>query len=402
MVVASGALVWGAACATPEDAGAVSTDPPPAPLPEQDAAAPDAEPAAPPCTDDCEYFVAACADDVLCPNGLLDGAQLVADAGQLDPRTALHLVRGRSASDVWALGSLGTIVHFDGTSWSPSLLPPTPESPLGRLPTVTALWLRSESEVALGGFDRVFARGLDAPGVDAGASSDGWSGKGALPIAAITGYQPREQWLKTGWAAPGSEWFWLATVRTFTGGTGMSGLARMRVTDALAFDGRSAKAHASSFSSLHGATANDLWAVGMNGAVMRITDADSASPTFKSYDSQTRNALYGVWAASESDAWAVGFAGTIRHFVGESEGWVPVDGVPEAAQLNAVWGTSSSDVWAVGNDAMVLHYDGTSWSRMKIGGLGARRPDLLSVWAAGPGQVWIGGAGVLLTVGGKS
>jgi len=58
-------------------------------------------------------------------------------------------------------------------------------------------------------------------------------------------------------------------------------------------------------------------------------------------------------------------------------------------------------VWAVGDGAVVLHYDGTRWSRMKIAGLGPRRPDLYTVWTAAPGHVWIGGHGVFLSLGGK-
>jgi hypothetical protein len=76
--------------------------------------------------------------------------------------------------------------------------------------------------------------------------------------------------------------------------------------------------------------------------------------------------------------------------------------VPATATLRAVWGTSSADVWAVGDDATVLHYDGTSWTRAHVAGLGARHPNLYAVWASAPGHVWIGGDGILLSIGGKS
>ena len=39
--------------------------------------------------------------------------------------------------------------------------------------------------------------------------------------------------------------------------------------------------------------------------------------------------------------------------------------------------------------------------RGQIGGLGSRRTDLTSVWTSGPGHVWIGGEGVVLSLGGK-
>jgi photosystem II stability/assembly factor-like uncharacterized protein len=78
-----------------------------------------------------------------------------------------------------------------------------------------------------------------------------------------------------------------------------------------------------------------------------------------------------------------------------------VSDVPATENLHAVWGTSSSDVWVVGDGACVLHWDGTTWSRVKVTGLGERRPDLFAVWAPGPGHVWVGGDGVLLSLGGK-
>ncbi|MBN9160191.1 MAG: hypothetical protein BGO98_25720 [Myxococcales bacterium 68-20] len=397
-VLATGSPAWLGACATYEVAPAGPSEPPPAPVPESDSGAP--LDAAPPCTVDCEYYLETCSEDVLCPNGLVDSTKPVAEPGQLDPRTRIHLVRGRSPSDVWALGSLGTLAHFDGTSWRPSQLPVAVESPLGRLPTIAALWLRDGYEVGVGGLDRVFARNYVDPGVDAGASVDGWTDHGAPTMASAPGYNIRQQRLMFGWGAPGAEWLWLATMRT-SAGSNMGGLARLRVTPSKTFEGNVAKTHSVTFAGMHGASAEEVWAVGMNGVAMRVTNADGDSPSFKLYDSQTRNALYGVWAASESDAWAVGFAGTIRHYVGDPAVWEPVADIPTTAQLNAVWGSSSSDVWAVGNDAIVLHYDGTRWSRMKIGGLGSRRPDLTTVWTAGPGHVWVGGDGVLLSLGGK-
>ena len=101
------------------------------------------------------------------------------------------------------------------------------------------------------------------------------------------------------------------------------------------------------FAGLHGASADDLWAVGMDGATARVTGASGDSPSAKAYNSQTRNALYGVWAASPSDVWAVGFGGTIRHYTGDPLLWEVVPDIPEDMHLNAVFGSSASDIWAV-------------------------------------------------------
>ena len=61
----------------------------------------------------------------------------------------------------------------------------------------------------------------------------------------------------------------------------------------------------------------------------------------------------------------------------------------------------STDVWAVGDEGVVLRYDGKSWSRVKVAGLGAERPNLTAVWVAAGGHVWVGGEGVVLSLRGK-
>jgi hypothetical protein len=38
---------------------------------------------------------------------------------------------------------------------------------------------------------------------------------------------------------------------------------------------------------------------------------------------------------------------------------------------------------------------------VKVAGLGELRPDLYAVWSSAPGHVWIGGQGVVLSLGGK-
>lgn len=203
------------------------------------------------------------------------------------------------------------------------------------------------------------------------------------------------------WAVPGADALWVATD---------GGFWRLELTPGSTFEGaRSIPSlpcgapPCGSPRSLHGVSAKtvSLWMVGDRGLAMRVTDAGGDTPTVTSLNTQTWDGLTGVWAASEGDVWAVGGTGTIRHYTGDGLRWDVVSDVPTDEHLNAVWGTSPSDVWAVGNAGVVLHYDGTRWSRVKVAGLGARRPDLYTVWSPGAGQVWIGGYGVVLALGGK-
>ncbi|AKU99667.1 hypothetical protein AKJ09_06331 [Labilithrix luteola] len=364
-------------------------------LPSSDAsveAAPDAP--SPPC-DDCAYFPDACTADVLCQSG-----PFVADApgGTIDSRTRMNVVRGRSATDVWAAGALGAMAHFDGASWK--------VSDVGVPSSIFALWLRDSGEVAIAAMTTLYLHGL-AGGAD--ASAGGWT----TPDAPSTpsDYRGASMTLMSTFAAPGAEWMWCAT-RSEDADPAMrtSGLWRLRRTADGNFEIGVGIAPAtcrftypcSQMTSVHGLTPNELWAVGSSGAAIHLVDADGEIPTAEPFNTQTMNALNGVWVAPNGEVWAVGAQGTIRHHHGDSRVWDVVADVPTSVDLNAVWGTSTSDIWAVGSKGVVLHYDGAGWSRVAVAGLGQRRPNLTSVWTASPGRVWVAGQGVLLSVGGHS
>ncbi len=92
-----------------------------------------------------------------------------------------------------------------------------------------------------------------------------------------------------------------------------------------------------------------------------------SSSSWQNVTTPTANRLRGVWAASSTDAWAVGDSGTIVHYNGSA--WSTVAS-GTAQTLRAIWGSSSSDIWAVGGtnfnssdgDHIVLHYNGSAWS----------------------------------------
>jgi len=383
-------LVGLTACATTEAVRSEAPVDEPSTVIDAPDAGPDVEvrEASTPCAE-CDLFPAECTPDALCSNGPFEPGT----AGKrIEPATPILAIRGRSASDVWAAGALGALAHFDGTSWR--------GIDTGGRETLRTLWLRSSEEVALASLTRIYARGVDADG-GAGPSADGWAlHETKLPPGAFEMFMS----LKSGWAAPGASSFWCASYDAYAG----NGLLRMRLGASSKFElgsgidpGTCFSLRCGQMTSIHGASANELWAVGMAGAAVRISDAESNAPSAKVFDTQTWNALNAVWMASASDAWAVGAEGTIRHYTGDPEAWEIVEGVPTSEALNGVWGSSPTDVWAVGNAGVVLHYDGTRWSQVKVAGLGGSRPDLTTVWVASPGHLWVGGHGVILSLGGK-
>ncbi|AKV01341.1 hypothetical protein AKJ09_08004 [Labilithrix luteola] len=347
-----------------------------------------------PCTD-CEYFPEECSADALCPNGPFG------TNGGLDARTQINAIVGRSERDVWVAGALGAVAHFDGVSWT--------RSDIGQQKSVHALWLRDSAEVAVVSLTELYARGIEVP--DAGAPSAG----GWLPVEQTVHSWDYFSWkraLVSAFSAPGAAWLWGATENICESngcaGNRTAGVWRVRASDSGTFELSDAidwelckEIWCGDMTSVHGSSANDLWAVGHAGAALHITNAESDTPDVRAFNSQTSDSLHGVWAASGSEAWAVGAKGIVRHYTGHSVTWDIVSDIPTVNDLHAIWGSSPSDIWAVGDAATVLHYDGKSWSRMKIAGLGTRRPKLTAVWMPSPGHVWIGGQGVVLSLGGK-
>lgn len=402
MVASAASVALLVACSSDEPSPADDQAPNEEPSPVQDASV-EAEADADshdadlgPC-DDCEYFPDTCTPDVLCPHSVVDS------------RYRIHAIRGRSPSDVWAVGARGTVLHFDGTSWKPSSV--------GTDETLQDVWLRKSaddkySEVAFVTLDTLYGRGLSAP--DSGPpTADGWAAQpkpeGPLLYELLASFGPMR--IEAVWAPPEAEWAWCATMSMIgvLAPSLANGLWRMRVppsTGALEIgeglpQGICEHHPCGAATSVHGASADTLWAVGVKGAAMRITDAQGDTPTIETFDSQTWSTLFGVWAAKDDDVWAVGGAGVVRRYTGNGPRWDVVSGVPTTERLHGVWGSSSDDVWVVGERGVVLHWDGTSWSRVPIAGLGLRRPNLYSVWVPSPGHVWIGGDGVVLSLGGK-
>jgi hypothetical protein len=336
-----------------------------------------------------------CVPDALCPLALFGSAD-----GKLDLRTRIEVIRGRSPSDVWAGGGGGAILHFDGTAWT--------RSETRTVETVRGFWLRDAGEMAWMSMFPVstLVRGIDLqPSAGAQPSADGW-----LSAAGVATPDTLSKTLTAVWSTSDAEWLWGTTAISSMAfvTTEPNGLWRARidaegrtlaVSDALP-SGYCGKLGCWQMAALHGATADDLWAVGRNGMTLHVTGAQTEVPTFTALDSQTWAMLFGVWATG-SEMFAVGGAGTIRHYAGTGDTLDIIPDVPALETLHAVWGTSSNDVWAVGEAACVLHWDGAQWSRIAVRGLGGRRPDLYAVWTATPGKVWIGGDGVLLSLGGE-
>lgn len=97
-----------------------------------------------------------------------------------------------------------------------------------------------------------------------------------------------------------------------------------------------------------GGSANDVFAAGANGAVLRFD-----GQAWLTMGSETTKTIHDVWGSSVNDVFAVGEGGTILHFDGST--WKPMPS-PTENTLYAVWGAAPDDVFAVGEYGTICHY----------------------------------------------
>jgi hypothetical protein len=155
------------------------------------------------------------------------------------------------------------------------------------------------------------------------------------------------------------------------------------------------------FSAVAAAGATNVWAVGStdpSGDTLIAHWDGSTWTQVASPSPGTSNYLYGVYAVSPTEAWAVGNADTnalILHWQGSS--WTQVTS-PQSGVLYAIHGSSASDIWAVGEytpslnpQALVLHWNGNAWSQISAPTLG-NNSALYAVRALTANDVWAVGA----------
>src|SRR5215813_9821793 len=206
----------------------------------------------------------------------------------------LFRVWGSEASDVWAVGWAGTIVHWDGST-STSVSSGTPI-------TLFGVWGSGASDVWAVGWagTMVHWNGSAWTTASSGTTKDlfGVWGTGAGDVWAV--------------GDSGTILHW-------------NGIAWTTVPNGTAYPVRD----------VWGTGASVVWAVGGEA----ILQWDGSAWT--SVSSGTTGWLTGVWGSGPSDVWAMGDLGVILHWDGSD--WKRVSSGTEVL-LNGVWGSGPSDV----------------------------------------------------------
>ena len=273
------------------------------------------------------------------------------DVKPVDTSQAISGIWGSSASDVWMFSRSASIWHLDpcSFSWSRSLgKTGKPEPDKGYPTPIAAMWGTSNSDVWAVGASVSQAVGISpSPPV---YHSGGW--RDGDPNWQIVG--------TTIWNPP--------TVEQIT------------------------------FNAICGGAKSGVWLVGDAGKTRYSSGWVNGGATWRSLNTGTTRALFGVWCSPSGEVWAVGDKGTVLRFTPADGGSYNAEpfGSPTSNALRAIWGASPTDIWAVGDAGTILHCDGTSWMAAQAPLAGATKEDLFTIWGQGAQEIWIGGRNVLL------
>lgn len=307
----------------------------------------------------------------------------------LAARIALSAVWGSGENDVWAAGSKGNVIHWDGRAWTAT---PTPTGQ-----SLYAIWGTGPNDVwTVSTTDAIYR----STGFANGAAQ--WSLVTAIPrraagghgpingggtigqtLTAIWGTSPNDIWL-AGQSIIGPASDWESSWRTVVGDDDA-------VSWSTAFNVTSVKPQG-----LWGSGPDDVWMVGANFAEHTDgTTADDGTLNWTAFDVPSASPLYAVWGSGPGDVWAVGGYGTIVHFTAALGQWRAVDS-STTADLRGLWGAGPNDIWAVGDRGTLLHWDGTAWRSATGAFSPADKPTLYGVWGSGSSDVWAVGSETIL------
>ncbi|WP_146651716.1 hypothetical protein [Labilithrix luteola] len=344
----------------------------------------------------------ACADGgdaCAAPKDPCEGASFCPMMTGIDPRRALMGIWGTGPTDVWAVGTNGTILHWDGTAWvlTPSDTNQALFAVTGR--SATDVWAVSSRAVVLhsNGFAGGTATWTAAPPVaDTFKDPNSTVWNEALLLSARTTAQG-DVWL-------GGEPY---PVVVDDGGHAMSmSLWRRGETDGTTtWNFATIATNAVTVRGLWSDPGGDVWAVGgmapnaakPAGRTFHATGTNGPrGPVWTEYDSRSSSTLNAVWASGAGDVWAVGDRGTLRHWKSADQTRWDIVESPTDEDLEAIWGSASNDVWAVGGNGTILHFDGTTWALAPGAFPHGLKPHLHGIWGSSPSDVWIVGDGVVL------
>ncbi|MBM3708406.1 MAG: hypothetical protein FJW69_08755, partial [Actinobacteria bacterium] len=234
---------------------------------------------------------------------------------------------GSSSNDVFAVGDMGTILHYGGNSWSIMSGNTTQR--------LEGIWGSSPTDVFAVGENGTILHynGSTWVSMDSGTT---------LPLRGVWGSSSTDVFAVGGWTSDIFHYDGTSWTPVYTS----AGSFTNRLYD------------------VWGSSSSDVFAVGddfnpQDGMIMHY-DGQSWALMLREF---TTTGFEDVWGSSPDNVFAVGDQGVTKHYNGT--GWTSM--YATADWLKGVWGSSANNIFAVGGGGTIVHYDGYSWSSMSSG-----------------------------------
>jgi len=278
----------------------------------------------------------------------------------------LNGVWGSNGDNVFAVGSGGTILRYDGAVWGPMSS--------GTTRDLNGVWGSSASDVFVVGSYGTIRRydGSLWRSMSSGTTNtlNGIWGSAANDIFVVGDKGTIRRY-------DGSVWRAMSSNTSFSlfavWGSSSSSVFATGDTIILRYNGSTWTRisddywYPSGYTGVWGTSANNVYVsktscdvVGCFGSVLHYNGA-----TWDYTGAGPADRLLGIWGSTGNDIFVVGSAGTVLHYNGSS--WTANPGIRTG--LYGVWGSSASDIWALGPDywrnTTALHYNGVSWSAVE-------------------------------------
>jgi len=231
-------------------------------------------------------------------------------------------VLGFSATNVWAAGDDGTLLRFDGTTWTALRYNGTSVQPLAlndwsvpaRRVNLRGMWAASATSMLVVGDSGTLLR----------YNGTAWTAVPTGVTADLTGV----------WGANATTVF----ITTADGRVLRYNGSTVTVASGLQAPG--------ALTAVWGTSATNVYAVGERGALYRFNGTSWARTRIP-----TRNALYDVWGSSTTNVFAAGEGGVVYRWDGTK--WLPEKSVG-TAQILGLWGSGSTSVHGAGGGGLII------------------------------------------------
>lgn len=304
------------------------------------------------------------------------------------PSRDLRKLWGSGSKDIWAAGDSGMLLHWDGSQWK--------QVASGTSRVLFDIWGSSTDNIWAMGFTSVIR--YNGSNWSFVAQTDpllkGLDHVWGISVNTVWASGSSSDLTYGIWRWDGSNWInsykgsSSAIVRSLFGdrsgrvyGVGDSGLL-------LNYDGSrwsqlsSGDIGAGQLYGGWGSDPSNVWTVGGDLTNTRGYIFRNVSGRWLKEAYEAPNGLSAAWGSAADDVWAVGRGGLIIRWNGTTWSTVP-SGV--TADLKDVSGSSTNNVWAVGAAGTIVRWDGTKWANG-----GNLVDDLVSLFVYG-NEVWVVG-----------